>query len=205
MVLLFAMSMLVNTILFIFVAGTFVPRFYMLSLILIAPCIAIFLDSEHIIKYDFNKCVAIVLAIVLNISGISACCNCISVKTNDPLKNTVEFMLENSLTFGLTTFWNTGVPTEISNGQIELVNIQEDDITNLSSWLTSKDYEHSKTWQNIESDSIFVLLDSSVYERYADHPMLCDGNLVYDENGFDIVVFEKNHFIEMYGSQYYTD
>lgn len=205
MILLFLMSFFTNTFIFVFVAGTYVPRFYMPTLVLLAPCIALFINQKELMKQDFNKCVAIFLAVALNISGISACYSCVSVDQNAPFKEVVAYLEENNLTFGLTTFWNTGVIEELSDGRVESVNIKDSDITQINPWLTFKKYLHSETWRNISSPNIFIMLDSGMYDIHSEHPMIQAGTKSYDQNGYVILEYEKEYFIETFGNQYFVD
>lgn len=204
-ILLFLMSFFTNTFIFIFIAGTYVPRFYMPVLILLTPYIALFLDEKQLFKYDFNKLTAIFLVIAMNISGIAACVSCASHDQNAPFKEVVNFLEENHLSFGLTTFWNTGVVNELSNGRIECVNIRDSDINQIFPWLTFKKYLDSETWENINNSQIFILLDSDIYDDFRQNPMILDGSLIYDENGYLILVYDKEYFIQTYGSQYFTN
>lgn len=204
-VLLFLTALFTNTFLFVFVAGTYVPRYYIPMLILIVPCIALYLDSQEIMKFDFHKLVAVFLVAAMNISGIAACRWCIRTDLNAPFKEVVGFLEENNLNFGLTTFWNTGVPNELSNGRIETVTIREDDITQMYTWLTSKEYLHSETWKNSRGNEIFLLLDDDIYEKFQELSMVMDGEIIYEENGYKILIYDKNYFINTYGNQYFID
>lgn len=204
-IVLFLMSLFTNTFIFMFVAGTYVPRFYMPVLILLAPLLALFLNEKSLIRYDFNKLVAIFLVIAMNISGISTCHTCIKNDQNAPFKDVVNFLEENNLTFGLTTFWNTGVVNELSNGRIECVNIKDSDITQVYEWLTFKKYLNSETWKNVSCDRIFLLLDSDIYETFEQTPMVQAGSFVYDEDGYVILVYDKEYFIANFGEQYFRN
>ncbi|MDD6571935.1 MAG: hypothetical protein PUF12_06025 [Thermoflexaceae bacterium] len=204
-IVLFLMSFFTNTFIFVFIAGTYVPRFYMPSLVLLAPCIAMFLNEKKLMSHDFNKLVAILLMIAMNISGISLCYTWAKVDLNAPFKEVVNYLEENDLTFGLTTFWNTGVVNELSDGRVECVNIRDEDITQINPWLTFKKYLRSENWKNVSSDSIFILLDGGQYENFAEHPMIQAGTQVYDQNGYVIVVYDKEYFISAFGNQYFVD
>lgn len=203
--LVFLTALFTNTFLFVFVAGTYVPRYYIPMLVLIVPCIALFLDSAEIMKYDFYKLVAVFLVAAMNISGIAACRWCVKTDLNEPFKEVVSFLEENNLNFGLTTFWNTGVPNELSDGRIETVTVREDDITQMYTWLTSKEYLHSETWKSSKGNEIFFLLDDDIYEMFQELSMVMDGEIIYEENGYKILIYDKNYFINTYGSQYFID
>ncbi len=204
-VLLFLTALFTNTFLFVFVAGTYVPRYYIPMLILVVPCIAMFLDSAEIMKFDFYKLAAVFLAVAMNVSGIVVCSWCVKTDLNAPFKEVVSFLEENNLRFGLTTFWNTGVPNELSDGRIETVTIREDDITRMYQWLTSKEYLHSQTWKDCAGSQIFLLLDDDIYENFQELSMVKDGECVYEENGYKILVYDKNYFINTYGNLYFVD
>lgn len=204
-VLLFFTALFTNVFLFVFVAGTYVPRYFIPMIILIVPCIAVYLDTADIMKFDFHKLTALFLAVAMNISGIAACHWCAQTDLNAPFKEVVNFLEENHLSFGLSTFWNSGVPNELSDGYVELVTVREDDITKMYGWLTSKRYLHSQTWRNVNSDRIFFLIDDDIYEANENLPMVLDGECIYEENGYRILVYDKEYFINVYGNQYFID
>lgn len=204
-ILLFFGALFTNTFLFVFVAGTYVPRYYIPVLILIVPCIAIYLDTEDIIQKDYCKLAAVFLAAAMNISGLAACGWCVKTDLNAPFKEVVGFLQENNLVFGLSTLWNTGVPNELSDGRVELVTVKDDDITQIYPWLTSKRYLHSGTWRDINSDRIFLLIDDDIYEREQELDMILDGECIYEENGYRILIYDKDYFINVYGNRYFID
>lgn len=201
----FAMSMFVNTFIFMFVAGTFAPRFYMPVLILLAPCIAIYLDLEDYGKHIFSRLVLIALLVAMNLSGIGTSVFCKNSTINEPFRQVVKYLEEEGLTFGVTTFWNTGVINELTDGRIECINVKDENLLEFCGWLTFKKYQNKQTWQNIACDRIFLLLDDDVYEAHREDEMLLDGQLVYDDCGYVIFTYEKAEFVEKYSSYYCTE
>lgn len=204
-ILLFFTALFTNVFLFVFVAGTYVPRYFIPMIILVVPCIAVYLDTAEIMKFDFHKLVALFLAAAMNVSGIAACLWCAQTDLNAPFKEVVDFLEENHLSFGLSTFWNSGVPNELSDGYVEIVTVRDDDITQMYRWLTSKRYLHSETWRNVDNSRIFFLIDDNIYEENVQLPMVADGECIYEENGYRILVYDKEYFIGTYGSQYFID
>lgn len=204
-VLLFFTALFTNTFLFVFIAGTYVPRYFIPMLILIVPSIAVYLDTVEFMKFDFHKLVAVFMAAAMNISGIAACVWCVQTDLNAPFKEVVNFLEEEHLNFGLSTFWNTGVPNELSDGYVELVTVREDDITKMYGWLTSKKYLYPETWKNIDNERIFFLIDDDIYEMNENLPMVLDGECIYEENGYKILVYNKEYFIKTYGNQYFLE
>lgn len=205
MLLTFVSSMLINTFIFMFLAGSYVPRFYMPSLIFIAPMIAIYIDSTQRMKIYFHSLVALVLVASMNISGIVSCFYCIDKDLNAPCKELVSFLSDNDLNFGLTPFWNTGVINELSDGRIECVNIIDSDITRFHGWLTFKKYEHIATWENLAVSQIFLLLNEDIYINFKDTKMVSNGELVYDWDGYKVLVYDKDFFVNNYAHQYTID
>lgn len=203
--LLFFMSLFTNTFIFLVLAGTYVPRFYMLTLILFTPCLAMFLEEQEIIRKDFNRLTVIFLIVSMNISGIVTYDSCVKVDQNAPFKEVVSCLKENNLSFGLTTFWNTGVVNELSDGQIECVNIRDDDITKINGWLTFKKYFKKETWEKVSNDRIFLLLDGEIYESFQQETIVQEGEQIYDENGYVILVYEKEYFLNTFGHLYFSD
>lgn len=203
--LLFLMSLLVNAVLFIVVCGTMAGRYYMPTLILLAPLLGIYLDEKELLKFDFHKLVAILLVIAMHICGISQFNEWIRTDLNAPYKQVVKFMLDNNLTFGLTSYWNTGVLNELSDGRIEAYTVSGDDITQPHKWLTFKKYEHSQTWYHTGSDKLYFLLDDNFYEENMDLEMIQEGEIVYEEQGYIILIYDKDEFIRKYGHYYLVD
>lgn len=114
-------------------------------------------------------------------------------------------MLDNNLTFGLTSYWNTGVLNELSDGRIEAYTVSGDDITQPHKWLTFKKYEHSQTWYHTGSDKLYFLLDDNFYEENMDLEMIQEGEIVYEEQGYIILIYDKDEFIRKYGHYYLVD
>lgn len=200
--LMFLMSMFTNTFIFMFVAGTFVPRFYMPTLILLAPCVAMYMDEKEVVNQMFHRFVIAFLIIAMNISGFAASTFCVTTTMNDPFKKVVGYLEEEGLTFGVTTFWNTGVINELSNGKIECVNVKDENLQELYGWLTFKKYQNPQMWNNLTCDWIFVLLDCGMYEEHQNSEMIQDGELVYDDAGYVVLVYNKNQFVEKYSGFY---
>jgi hypothetical protein len=205
MLLIFISSMLINTFIFVCLAGIYVPRFYMPTLILLAPCIAMYINDAERMKIYFHCLTALVLVFSMNVSGIASGFYCITQDLNAPCKELAAFLEDNDLTFGLTTYWNTGVLNELSDGRIECVNISDSDIYQFQGWLTFKKYQHRATWENVANSQIFLLLNEDIYENFKDTPMVACGEEVYNWNGYRVLVYDKDFFVNTYAGQYIID
>lgn len=201
MLLVFFTSFLSNTCLFLFVSGTYVTRYYIPVFILLTPCIAIFLNGSYM-QWDFYRLVYVFLFIALNISGISACAECIGHDQNAPFKEVVEYLEENNLSFGLTTFWNTGVVNELSDGRVECVTVKDTDPAQIYPWLTFKKYMKQDMWKALRTEKIFFLLDDDVYQTFEEDEMIKEGEVWYNGNGYTILVYDREKFVADYSWQY---
>ncbi|MCR5215864.1 MAG: hypothetical protein K6C69_02900 [Lachnospiraceae bacterium] len=206
------MSLFVNGFLFLFVAGTYVPRFYIPTMSLFALWIAWMLEdftggwkSARDRHMDFTICVVGLLYICMNLSSISACNDLVKYDVSEPVKGVAEFLMENGYDFGLATFWHTETMNEVSNGAIEIVSIKSDDIHQVDRWLTFKKYEYARTWLEFPSYRLFILLDGSEYEKYQSDEMIQAGELVYDEGGLVVLSYDKLTFMKTYAASYLVD
>jgi hypothetical protein len=94
---------------------------------------------------------------------------------------------------------------ELSDGRIECVNISDSDIYQFQGWLTFKKYQHRATWENVANSQIFLLLNEDIYENFKDTPMVACGEEVYNWNGYRVLVYDKDFFVNTYAGQYIID
>lgn len=204
MLLVFWMSLGINLVLFVLVAGTYAPRYYMPTLVLLAPILAMYLDDSNLLRFDFHKLLLAGLAVSMCISGIEQVVLWSNLDLNAPYKEVTKFLVENNLTYGLTTYWQSEVLNELSDGRIETYTIG-DDITTSNNWLTSKKHAHSSTWNELASDRLFMLLSDEELECNRDQEILQSGSVVYNENGYTIYIFDRATFMQNYGHYYLVD
>ena len=102
------------------------------------------------------------------------------------LRDAVYFLMENNLTKGYATVFNSNTPTELSNGLIEIwtmEDIQEGETIKIREFLQDK-----RHIQNPEG-KVFVLLDSD--ENALAPSYARASNLVYDHRGYFIYVYDS--------------
>lgn len=182
MVCFFVMCFALNTFVFVFTNYEFVPRLYIPVLIFFVPVVAIWLNQA---KPKFKQwVVAWLVAGIVVLCGVSTLRE--RTKTdvvgNEERTGHMEFLRQEDYRFGYATFWNAGVITEFTNGEIEIAHLQENlDELMAFYWLTPAQYYRD----GYHTGKSFLLLTREEYEKYAkDMAVLDQLNCAYKDDQF---------------------
>ena len=106
--------------------------------VLFIPVYACYMNAA---KNRFIKAAAtIILLIPMVLGSYYTVTDVTGNKAEETRVATVNFLTENGYDFGYATFWNANVLTELSDGQVEVGNLQEDNFASPFLWLTHKKY-----------------------------------------------------------------
>lgn len=160
-----------------------IPRYVIHINSLLIPVLLICLYQEK------NKTKKYILMIVMiGFFGIGAARTYYSLAMNDYNENryaSINFLKENHLEFGYATPWNAGVITELTDGEIEVVNMGDivEGVPKLETcpkrWFTEP-YEKP----------CFLLLSRKEYSEYSGSGKLSNGELAYEDENFIIFVYQ---------------
>jgi len=103
------------------------------------------------------------------------------------LEGSIRFLKDNNYTYGYSTFWNSNVVTELTDGEIRMSSIQvfgDGTRTTNYEWLTLRSYD------DIDVEKTFMLVEESEQPRYPNTPMYSSGQLVYRDQYFHIYHFD---------------
>lgn len=203
-ILFFLMSFFLHTFIFTFLEGMYTPRYYMFTIIFIFLLTAVFLSDEQFLKKLINKVLIIALIVAVSFLGVESIYISGITDSNKELKKASEFLLENDLSLGMATFWQAGVITELTDGKVNVVNVYGEYLPATYHWLLSKRYIRRETWENTETEQVFILLTPDEVQFNSDSEILKEGKLVY-ENSYYIFVYDKDDFMNKYGERIFLE
>ena len=156
---------------------------YMLPYILffiVVLCIYVQREDIHI---SVRRLVYVAVMALFIVNSACKYIEAISDEKDTSRNEAVEFLMENDYDFGYATYWNGNVLTELTNGKIEVrnVNIQNWDTLHCDLWLMKKDMEHRTS-----DHKVFILLTQDQYEDNKKLSMFADKYKVYDNKGYEI-------------------
>ena len=102
------------------------------------------------------------------------------------LRNAVYYLMQNDLTKGYATVFNSNIPTELSNGQIEIWTME--DIEDKKA-IELREFLQDKKHINKPEGKVFVLLDTEENALAPSYARI--ENLVYDNSGYFIYVYDS--------------
>ena len=191
----FISSFLFNV--FIYINTEFIYRYLVNILVLLVPCIAIIMSTD-ILSRNMKYAVGVLCAIVFFVSSFSVMQNRFAMNTNNDKVAVREFLVSQEYEFGYGTFWNANVFNYLTNGEIEVGNIDsktnEDDIAVLAdkygyyNWLTPKRY-YSNDYEN---KPIFLILSQAEYEIAKDNATLSVGKEVYSDQYYKVFEYPSH-------------
>lgn len=124
MVLFFAVTVICNIAVFIISDKSITRRYFEPFMIFYIPLTAILFNYAG--RINRVKRTAIVCGIILFVIGQGSL-NYFNLKerdVNSARKDYIQYLLDNNLEYGFSTFWNSKVTTELSNGKIEVAGVE---------------------------------------------------------------------------------
>ena len=165
----FLISVIFNIFVFIIIDEGITDRYFIPFMVLYVPLAAMLLEYIESAKtYSYLKRTVLFCGIILFIFGQSYL-NFQYIANRDVnsiRKNYINYLLDNQLYYGVATFWNANVTTELSNGRINTVGTPSDSLEpdhsafRIHNWLIPIKYT-DPSWYDGES---FLLLTHAEWE-----------------------------------------
>ncbi|MCM1468095.1 MAG: hypothetical protein NC086_08100 [Alistipes sp.] len=198
------MVLIMNVAVFIFINSMSGVRYFILIYVFYIPLIALYFEKYSQKHYDISKAVNmlfIVCCVILCITNLRYIVVC---EENDEIKEAAQFLEEKQAKFGMTTFWNGDILTELSDGDIQVVNIAENKFIYPYKWLMPARFLERDTWETVDTEYFFLLLrftdiaDMGLEGNPFAYEKLERGELVYADNGYRIFFYDRDTFIDTY-------
>jgi hypothetical protein len=116
-----------NIFVFITAEGPVTDRYFLPFMILYVPIVAVLFEYSEKVFAHFKR-TGIVLGIILfvfgqgylNLKALSA------DNVNSDRKGYIQFLLDNQLDYGFSTFWNANITTELTHGKVAIAGLEPD-------------------------------------------------------------------------------
>lgn len=182
-------------LLFAFTTMTYVDRYNLPIIIMSIPLVAMFLEQVPF-EYNIKKNITIGLIVLTFISGMSFMIENRNVDGNTEKREITQFLLNKGYYNGYSTFWNSNILTELSNGKIEVwdwgdsgdtdffKNLNDIDQTNKWLQLKSHDNTHPK-------GKIFLLFKPDEFEECIWREYFNEDHVIYRSDNYVIVAYDN--------------
>jgi hypothetical protein len=195
----FIISCLLNMFVFIVVDEPVTSRYFIPFMVLYIPLLCLcFENAEQ--KDNHLKRVIIIAVSVLFIAGQSILNFQSMAKENTTRERDgyIQYLLDNELNYGFATFWNANVTTEITNGKIEIVGLEQDGLNSAAEkfrihpWLLPK-YFYNPEYHDGPS---FLLLSHEQWDIAKSTQRKFAQNMPdYEDNNFIVLQFPSDDII----------
>jgi hypothetical protein len=177
----FACAVIFNDFIFMF-SDRCGDRYMLPYLLFFIPVLCIFTEDERV-HSSIRRLVYVCVMGLFIVNSICKYSESIKAEEDTGRDEAVQFLVDNDYDFGYATYWNGNVLTELTNGKIEVrnVNIQFWETMHCDKWLMKKDMEYRTS-----DHKVFILLTQDQYEDNSSLEMFSDKYLVYDNKGYEI-------------------
>lgn len=181
----FVIAFILNTFVFVFTTSTIVSRYYITVFMFALPLLCFYFDMEKS-KWD-KRVVFVLLACCLGLSTMKCVYSFIDKDKNAEEKIVAAYLEENDYDFGYASYWNANIMTELSNGKIEVANINEYDDMSVFLWSTPMKYYE----ENYHEGKTFILMTAEEYQTYSDYPVIKEGEKVYEDSAYIVLHYNS--------------
>lgn len=184
-VLFFVVAFAVNTFVFVFTNSTIVPRYYITVWVFVLPVLAIYFAKEEI-AFD-RMALGLLLAACLFLSTAKTVVSFIGADKNEDKRPVAEFLVENGYEFGYATYWNANIITELTDGQVEIANVLEQEELQYFTWSTPMKYYE----EGYHEGKTFLLLTQEQVAEGVGAAREKTGEVVYEDANYVVYGFEN--------------
>ena len=202
-ILLAAVMIISNT--FVTAHTDYADRYLISALVYCIPCFAVFLESNGVPSLK-KYLLGMSASVVLIGSSFITFTNILTAQGNEDKVGVCHF-LDKNYSFGYATFWNANILTFMTDGRLELGNLEPDTINNndyipktfhCHLWLTPDRFYHDDYKSDVP---VFLLVTQEEYERSPEHNIFKSGREVYSDDFYRVFDYEnKRVFINSFSN-----
>lgn len=182
---------------FVYINTEYISRYFILPIAFILPTIAIIFENKNL--FIIKKYITLFgFSILLIASSFITFGTVLGTSDNNDKKSITRFLDNSNYSFGYATFWNANVFTFLTNGKIELANLQKEQINNSTyitknfeydAWLTPARYYQDGIYENIP---IILIISTEEYNNTPTANIFHNGKLVYKDEYYRIYEYDSN-------------
>lgn len=178
-------SFLLNIFVFIFTTSTMVPRYYLTIFIFALPVLCFYLERETLPLDRFL--VAVLFAGCILLGTAKTVFSFLGTDKNEDKRQVAGFLLENGYDFGFASYTNGNIITELTDGTVEIANINNPRALQYFRWSSPmKYYENS-----YHTGPVFLLLTAEEYEEYAEAESVLRGEQIYEDGFYTVLLYDS--------------
>lgn len=184
-----------NMFVFVFTTSTMVPRYYLTIFIFVLPILCFYFEEEH---PGFDKiAVALLVAGCLALGTAKVVLSFVTVDKNENKYQVAEFLKDNGYHFGFSTYTNGNIITEITNGVVEIGNINDPEHLDYFTWSSPMKYYEEDYWEG----EVFLLLTAEEESTYEDVQALQTGEKIYEDDCYRVYLFDSVQQLQDCGAE----
>jgi len=181
----FLSAFLLNTFVFIFTTSTIVPRYYITVMMFAVPLLAVYYEKERL-PLD-KKLLTLILCTCMLLATAKTVLSFISTDKNGEKREAAAFLAAEGYSFGYATYWNANIVTELTNGQVEIANINKLEDMDFFLWSSPKKYYE----EGYHEGKTFLLLSSEEADRYQHAAAIAEGDVVYEDAWYQVLHYDS--------------
>ena len=176
-------SLAVNVFVFVFSSSTMVPRYYITILIFALPAIVFYLEGE---APALDRLVlGLVLAAGLLLGSAKVTLSFLTTDKNQDRRPVAAFLEEKGFEFGFATYWNANIMTELTDGRVEIANIQDPESLEYFKWSSPVKYYQ----EDYHQGPVFLLLTTEEATEYGKAKVLRAGEKLYEDDHYVVYLY----------------
>ncbi len=185
MVLFLVTAFFLNMFVFVFTTSTMVPRYYLTIFIFVLPVLCFYFEEKH---PAFDKlAVAVLLSGCLLLGTAKIVLSFVTVDKNESKYQVAEFLQEEGYHFGFASYTNGNIITEITNGTVELGNINNPEQLEFFTWSSPMKYYEEDYCEG----EVFLLVTTEEANAYRDAEALQVGEQIYSDGSYQVYLYDS--------------
>lgn len=170
----------------------FYNRFLILPFIFVLPCIILFIKNPAI-KTLYKGIITFSFTIIVLTSTVLVYESFLNEKRNDDKIGITNFLKNNDYHYGYASFWNANVFTYLTDGKIEVANLDRDEADfynfHIHKWLTPERYCTDDFGGN---EKMILIVTKDEYTKSSDAKLFSNGKLVFRDDYYYIFEYKDN-------------
>lgn len=178
-------SFALNLFVFVFTTSTMVPRYYLTLLIFALPVMCFYLESRAL-PLD-RLLTALLFSACLLLGTAKTLVSFISTDKNADKRPVARFLEAKGYDFGFASYNNANIITELTNGAVEVANINDSLHLEYFKWSSPTEYYG----EDYHPGEVFLLLTAEEYLQYPEAEAVLKGRTVYEDGSYIVLLYDS--------------
>lgn len=184
MVRFFITTFVLNTFVFVFTTSTMSSRYYFTVFMFVLPLLCIYFAVETL-PLD-RILVMLFLCATMGLTSLKGVYSFLDKDKNAEEKQVAKFLKQEEYDFGYATYWNANIMTELTDGYVEVANVQEVEDMSMFYWSSPAMY-YDKTYHQGKT---FLLLTTQEARKYEEVQAVLNGVKIYEDDAYVVYHYD---------------